>query len=71
VNTPESDLERAAKNNPAWMKLRALPGMDPEVFREAYNEAWEAGHRAGEMAGYRQAAIEGGDEGCRFGTYLT
>ena len=59
MNTPESDIENAAKHNPAWMTLFALehagtPGLDMNVLTEAYNEAWNAGHQAG----YRQGVKE-------------
>jgi len=70
MNTPESDLERAIKHNPAWISLWSRTDeaadeaqVDDTVLRDAYNEAWNAGHYAGEIAGRRQAAIEGGDEG--------
>jgi hypothetical protein len=49
---------------PSHVKVVAIC---PDLLREAYEDAWNAGHFAGEHAGYRQAAIEGGDEGCRFG----
>ena len=71
MKTPELALENAVKHHPAWKKLWSFAGsqaageagVDCDLLREAFSEAWIAGHQRGEQDGYRQAAVEGGDEG--------